>query len=412
MTACIVAAWWASTRAEDRPWWGAAAGVFAAAAYFTKAAAAFYVAALAFAALWSVVWARSSSERRAGLWTLAGLGVAFAAVLAAFVAPHWTDYRFYNWQMSVTRKPSYDARSILMRISWFPILHDQFSRMWLAVVVGLFGAWSALVRWRQALASERLLLLWLGVGVLELLVHDVGNERRFVFLIPVLIALTAIVLARRHGLLPEEVTRIPARTVWLLAPAVLYSAYVVCGPIGRLASIYEVKVEARVSGALAVVLGLSILLFWRRAARWLSGGTWSVTAVAGLTLALSAANLVEFAQYAARRSYKNYAASVALGKALPPETLVQGKLANGLALENRIRPIFIGHDFGNFSDRKNREDVRYILTYTAPAIGYEGSQIDDVLAAYPGWRIIMSFDVAETPSGHDRAALIDKRAGH
>jgi hypothetical protein len=35
-----------------------------------------------------------------------------------------------------------------------------------------------------------------------------------------------------------------------------------------------------------------------------------------------------------------------------------------------------------------------------------------VLAAYPGWQIVMSFDVAETPSGHDRAALIDKRAGH
>ena len=31
----------------------------------------------------------------------------------------------------------------------------------------------------------------------------------------------------------------------------------------------------------------------------------------------------------------------------PPETVVQGKLANGLALENRIRPIFIGHEFGN-----------------------------------------------------------------
>ena len=34
----------------------------------------------------------------------------------------------------------------------------------------------------------------------------------------------------------------------------------------------------------------------------------------------------------------------------------------------------------------------------------------DVLAAYPGWQIIMTFDVAETRSGHDRAALIEKRA--
>ena len=101
-----------------------------------------------------------------------------------------------------------------------------------------------------------------------------------------------------------------------------------------------------------------------------------------------------------------------LGTALPPETLVQGKLANGLALENRIRPIFIGHQFGNYADRKQRWDVRYILTYTDPELGYEGDQILDVLAAYPGWRTIMTFDVAETPSGHDKAALIEKRAGH
>jgi len=57
-----------------------------------------------------------------------------------------------------------------------------------------------------------------------------------------------------------------------------------------------------------------------------------------------------------------------------------------------------------------RGDVRYILTYTDPEIGHEGDQIVDVLAAYPGWRIIMTFPVAETSSGHDRAALIDKRA--
>ena len=123
-------------------------------------------------------------------------------------------------------------------------------------------------------------------------------------------------------------------------------------------------------------------------------------------------NVFQFADWAVHRSYENYDASVALGRALPPDTLVQGKLANGLALENRIRPIFIGHEFGNYDDRKQRWDVRYILTYTDPAIGYEGDQIVDVLAAYPGWQIIMTFDVAETPSGHDRAALIEKRARH
>jgi hypothetical protein len=97
-----------------------------------------------------------------------------------------------------------------------------------------------------------------------------------------------------------------------------------------------------------------------------------------------------------------------LGRVLPPGTLVQGKLANGLSLENRIRPLFIGHEFGNYADRTRRDDVRYILTYTDPRLGYEGSQILDVLEAYPASHVLMTFDVAETPSGRDRAALIDK----
>ena len=37
-----------------------------------------------------------------------------------------------------------------------------------------------------------------------------------------------------------------------------------------------------------------------------------------------------------------------------------------------------------------------------------GEVIRDVLAAYPRRRVVRTFDVAETPSGHDRAALIDK----
>ena len=44
------------------------------------------------------------------------------------------DYRFYNWQMSVTRKPSYDLRSLVDRVTWFPVLHDIFTRMWFTVV--------------------------------------------------------------------------------------------------------------------------------------------------------------------------------------------------------------------------------------------------------------------------------------
>ena len=44
----------------------------------------------------------------------------------------------------------------------------------------------------------------------------------------------------------------------------------------------------------------------------------------------------------------------------------------------------------------------------APRTGYEGPVILDVLAAYPERRIVWTFDVAETPGGPDRAALIEK----
>jgi hypothetical protein len=113
-------------------------------------------------------------------------------------------------------------------------------------------------------------------------------------------------------------------------------------------------------------------------------------------------------QWAIDRTYKNYLASVELGTLLPPGTLVHGKLANGLALENQIRPIFVGREFGNYADRKTRDDVRYILTYVEPYVGYEGTVIRDVLEAYPHRTIITTFAVAESTTGFDRAALIDK----
>jgi hypothetical protein len=166
----------------------------------------------------------------------------------------------------------------------------------------------------------------------------------------------------------------------------------------------------RLADAIGVVAAVAIVVMWPRLAAGATRRRWSSGAAAALVALFAGWNVAQFAQWALHRSYKNYDASVALGRALPPDTLVQGKLANGLALENRIRPIFIGHAFGNYTDRKQRWDVRYILTYTDPGIGYEGDQIVDVLAAYPGWQPIMTFDVAETSSGHDKAALIEKRA--
>jgi 4-amino-4-deoxy-L-arabinose transferase-like glycosyltransferase len=421
MVAFIVASWYCSTRAERQPAWGAIAGVCAVLAFFTKAAAAFYIGALVLGVVASALRRKNlrpggGSYLTSSVWTIGGLAAATALIAIFFVIPHWSDYQFYNWQVSVTRKPSYDAASVLTRVSWFPILHDVFSRMWLALVLGVFGAWGIAARWREAPDAERLLLLWVGVGIVELLVHDVGNERRFVFLIPVLIALTSLVLAR-GSLLPDEGGRVSTRRLALATPVLLYTAYVLLGPVTRLPWLDDVynhilRMPVRVAATGAVVLTGVLLATWTKVSGAMTRRAWGGRAAVALTALAVGWNIYQFADWATHRSYKNIQASRAVGAVLPPETLVQGKLANGLALENRIRPIFIGHEFGNYNDRKTRWDVRYILTYTDPELGYEGDQILDVLAAYPGWRTIMTFDVAETPSGHDKAALIEKRARH
>ena len=452
MATFIVASWYCSTRAERSPRWGALAGVMATLAFFTKAAAAFYLGALGLVAILSLLPPKGGSHRREGkggssetgeeggsdqtgeggshesgaaragpgraaaLWTLVGLGFTFGLIAAVFVLPHWRAYHFYNWQVSVTRKPSYDLPSVLQRVTWFPILHDTFSRMWGVLVLGVLGAWGILPRWRRASDAERLLFLWVAAGALELLVHDVSNERRLVFLIPPLVALASVVLAR-GSVLPQDAARVPRRTLLILAPAILYTGYVICAAVARLPFLEEVyagtlRHAVRLGAASGLALGTATIATWPRLAAAAARRNWSPTVANVLVLLFAAWNLVQFGDWALNRTYKNYDASRALGRALPPGTLVQGKLANGLALDNRIRPLFIGHEFGNYADRKQRWDVRYILTYTNPEIGHEGDQIVDVLAAYPGWQIIMTFDVAETRSGHDKAALIEKRARH
>ena len=426
MVAFIVASWYCSSRAEMQPFWGALAGLCATLAFFTKASAVFYLGALGMVAASRVIRAfrdrpreggsylQITNDLRGSLWTFAGLALSFALIAVFFVLPHWQDYQFYNWQMSVTRKPSYDIASLMTRLSWFPVIHDTFSRMWFALCLGLFGAWGIAARWREAGDAERLLMAWFAIGSFELLLHDVGNERRFVFLIPALVALASLVLAR-GTLLPIEAARVTRTRLLLAAPALLYSAYVLLGPLTRLPFLEQIRsnvfrMPVRLAAAAAIVLTAALVFGWARSSRVLTAVRWNATA-AGAFLGLAMAwHLVQFVDWARYRTYENYAASLALGRVLPPGTAVQGKLANGLALENQIRPIFIGHAFGNYADRKDRWDVRYILTYTDPEIGYEGDQILDVLAAYPGWRIIMTFDVAETRSGHDTAALIEKRA--
>ncbi|MEX2663035.1 MAG: glycosyltransferase family 39 protein [Vicinamibacterales bacterium] len=417
MVAFLVASWYCYVRAQDDARWGWPAGGLALLAFFTKASAAFYAAALGADALLVLTLHYAGREtapghRRAAVMTLGGLVASSILALAVFVLPNWTEYRFYNWQMSVTRKPSYGFQALVDRVSWFPVLHDLFTRMWFSVTVGIVAALGLLGRWRTAAAGERLLVLWIGLGTLELVLHDVGNERRFVLFIPPLIALTAVVLGRDRTLLPPALARISRPRALVAAPLVLYGLYIVFGSIVRVAFLYEISPNVRLAAALAVLATAGLYLAWPRVTGFLSGAKLTARTAMALTAALTAGQLVQYVQWTARRTYENYEASRAVGRALPPGTLVHGKLANGLSLENRIKPVFVGRGFGNYEDRKVRDDVRYILTYIAPSVGYESQRanpvIQDVLDAYPNRTIIMTFDVAETATGHDRAALIDK----
>jgi 4-amino-4-deoxy-L-arabinose transferase-like glycosyltransferase len=420
MVAFIVAAWYCYARMDEDPRWGAAASVCAWLAFFTKAAAAFFVAAIGLDAMLVVIaagtrgFASTGPAIRGARWTIAGLLCGGALALAVFVGPNWTDYRFYNWQMSVTRKPSYDLKSLIDRVTWFPILHDLFTRMWFALAVGMTVALGLMSRWRARPAAERLLLLWVGLGSIELILHDVGNERRFIFFIPAFVALAAMALGRM-SLIPESVARIPRTRALLAAPVILYAAYVVAGGLVRLAFLRQISPSVRLAAAVAVLGTILLYATWPRVPRTLARGGWSPASSLAVALLVCAGEIVQYTQWAVGRTYKNYRASVELGRVLPAGTLVQGKLANGLSLENQIRPVFVGREFGNYDDRKTRDDVRYILTYIAPTLGYESQAgnpiIRDVIDAYPDQRIIMTFDVAETATGHDRAALIDKFGG-
>jgi 4-amino-4-deoxy-L-arabinose transferase-like glycosyltransferase len=416
MVAFIVASWYCYVRAQSSPSWGWLAGACALLAFFTKASAAFFVAALALDATMtmalSVRLKPDTTARAAALATLGGLAVGGAIAMALFVLPNWKAYWFYNVQMSISRKPSYDIHSLVNRITWFPIVHDIFTRSWFVLVVGMAAALGTLVRWSRVAPAERLLTLWIGLGAAELILHDVGNERRFIFFIPALVALAALALGRDRILLPGETAEMSRRRALIALPIVLYAVYVVVGAIVRVAFLYEISPNVRMAAGAALVFTVLLYATWPRIPRAISQPRWTPTAGLALALLVSAGSLAQYAQWATARTYKNVEASRYIGRLLPAGTLVHGKLANGLALENRIRPIFVGRGFGNYDDRKTRDDVRYILTYVTPSPGYESQRqnpvIQDVLDAYPGRRVVATFDVAETATGHDKAALIDK----
>jgi 4-amino-4-deoxy-L-arabinose transferase-like glycosyltransferase len=420
MTSLMVVSWAAYARSDDSRTrghlWAGTAGVAAVLAFFSKASAAFFVAALIVELAWRVI--AQTRLTRAVVWTAAGLVLSSTIILVLFALPHWHEVQFYNWQMSVARKPEYTLRALVERASWLPLVHDFFTWMWPILVIAATAIVRIVTSWRDAKPAERLLVLWVLIGLLELVVHDSGNVRRYVMFIPALIALSAELLVgpapgTRTGPGPSW----PAR--WLAVPLVLALGYLVAASGFRLAALEDVRsgvMHATVLRAIvtAGACAIAVWLAWPAIVGWLGKRRLPVLVAAAAAAVTMAGDLGHFAAWARARQTVDYEASVALGRLLPPGTLVQGKLANGLALENRIRPIFIGHNFGNYDDRLHRGDVRYILTYVSPSVGFESQaesgMIQELLDRYPQRRIVATFNVNET-GGPDRAALIDKVPG-
>jgi len=427
MTAFIVISWaayaLATTTTRRSTVWGVLAGAAAVAAFFTKAAAAFFIAALVLETATSWWFSRPSSiphppspilhPPSPHLPILVGLCAATAVALAVLVVPYWTEFQFYNWEMTVTRKPSYGLGDFVQRASWLPVVHGTFTRMWLVLVIAALAVLSVITRWRTAPPAARLAVLWVIVGLAELIVHDSGNERRYVMFVPALIALAALQMRtwRNRGM--EDGGWRMGDGGWMVLPAAaVLLTYLVAGSLLRLLWIDEVlagdlKHTVRLSAGVALLAGAAA--WWMRAglSGWLVRWQLPTAAAVVMVVVTVGTDLTLYAQWARSRTFLNYEASRLVGTLLPPGTLVHGKLANGLALENQITPIFVGQGFGNFADRLLRDDARYILTYTLPKPGYEGEVILDVLQHYPQRRVVSEFDVQETP-GPDRAALIMK----
>ena len=203
MTAFIVVSWAAyalattSTSRRRSTALGVLAGAAAVAAFFTKAAAAFFVAALVLEAVTSWWLSRTSAGLKPGgsasphLPILMGMSAAGAVALAILVVPYWAEFQFYNWEMTVTRKPSYGLVDFERRVTYL-LSHGAFTRMWLVLLAAVVATLATVSRWTTASPAARLAVLWLMVGLLELVIHDTGNERRYVMFVPALIALAGL----------------------------------------------------------------------------------------------------------------------------------------------------------------------------------------------------------------------------
>ena len=132
----------------------------------------------------------STRPSRAARWrwlTLAGLGRRRRCHRVCFVLPHWTEYQFYNWQMT-RRRASRPTRSSVSSIARrgcrsCRTLHADVARARSARRSAIAGIVSALADG----ATGRTAAGALGARrAARAVVHDSGNERRYVMFVPAL----------------------------------------------------------------------------------------------------------------------------------------------------------------------------------------------------------------------------------
>ena len=293
--------------------------------------------------------------RQAALWTLAGLAVTLIVVAAAFVLPHWT--RLSLLQLADLRDAQAVLRlcvAMLTRLTWFPILHDTFTRMWVELVRWEpSAAWGVVLRWRRA-TRRRASLVLVGRGRLA---RTAGARcrQRAALRLPHPRARGADRDGPRptRGLLPAEAARYHAAARLLLALAGdslprLHNRWAdrrVCRFSTRSGRACAGPRRSRLVLGIVVIVDLAPRSrpSWRPAPLEPDRGRPARprTDEPGSRAVRTVGARPDIQELSTRRRL--------LGRALPPETLVQGKLANGLSLENRIRPVFIGHGFGNYA---------------------------------------------------------------
>jgi hypothetical protein len=175
------------------------------------------------------------------------------------------------------------------------------------------------------------------------------------------------------------------------------------------------RTAVEISSVLALLLTFNLIVGWRTVVGRLSEIWVTPLFAAVVVVAVCGYDVVEYAGWAAHRTTLSYDTSRALGGTIPAEALVQGKMANALDLENRIRPVFIGRGFGNYEDRFDRNDVRYILTYIAaqPYVESSPGLIKEILDRLSDKKVVTIFRVPLDETGvSDQVVLYDKFGGH